>query len=1257
MGCKSKMIGIHKNIAIVSWNANTMSNKINELKNLIVELKHPEIVCLQSTKFKNNKKLHIPGYIEIRQVDNNNSLGLSIIIREDIKYKELSDLTFKALQTQSLEIFVQQKSFILINTYFRPWLGYKRAEIEKLFDNKNCIWVGDFNASSPQWCTTGYNTAGKLIEEVTLEHGHMIMNTGEPTRIGYLNQRDTAIDLCIISRDFSHPIIEWTTHNDSLGSDHLPCITKIIGIEQHRMDEKSTLNLNINKIKWDKFRDILKNSQIDEQSTTDAYAKKITNELITAAKWSIPDNKKHKPLLTPKLKRTYWWNDKCAEAVTDRKKALQLYRTKRDQDSLNRYKTTRNKATALIRRTKQNSWDLFVQNMTIETKQRQVWGQINSLRGTKKPIDKSSPIEYENKIAITDTDKAEMLGKYFQNISSNNNHNAKFLKHKTNYENINKNLFQKQKLSEVEEYYNKPFNIKELESAIESKKNSSPGEDGISYEMIKQAPLSFKNQILNMFNKIWLTGEVPKCFKEAIIVAIPKEGKSKQLVSSYRPISLTSHLGKTLETIINNRLVYHLESKNLISNSQAGFRKGRQTIDQIVLLDNDVSSAKKQKKAVGAVFIDLKKAYDTMWKGAVLKNLNEMDIRGNMFNYILSFGQDREFKVKVGNAMSSTKIQENGTPQGSVISPTLFNIAINNLSKKIKDPNITISQYADDCAIWKTWGKGKLNVLARQLGKETDNIIQYLEKLGLKCNTTKTKAILFNKKTEITIPTKNNNIITSSEATFLGVIFDKNLTYKKHILNNSMKAYRSLNLMQAVSFGNTKASFKTRKVIYKNLIEAQLGYGQEVYDQGSKLGLKKLDKIQASSLRIMTNSRRNTAITAMQVATGIEPLDLRRKKMKAKYWARVTYNINNPTRNIFGSKNKQNIRGEKISSLVISTKETVNKLNLKNSKKAKKSKIAPWLKTLPITDPYLSTEINKKDCNELISKQKALEHIDNRYNKHIKIYTDGSKKDDRVSIGINCDQLNINHSLRISDACSITTAELKAIEVAVLELKKRCPLNKNTVILTDSLSAIESINSNKNKNSRTDITENIATDIKEIQTAFNTTVEICWIPAHCGIPGNEKADQLAKSGLTNNIDLVTGLGLSDIYAKIEKLIKQQWQQRWDGNKGKLTHTLMPTVGKKEKLSFKAEQKAVTALRLNGTMYKGMKKQCPYCGIELNTKHIILECAATGHYREKIRTALKGDRTPLTIETILNPCAPTTVQTILNSITKAFKGHI
>ena len=119
---------------------------------------------------------------------------------------------------------------------------------------------------------------------------------------------------------------------------------------------------------------------------------------------------------------------------------------------------------------------------------------------------------------------------------------------------------------------------------MQGKKNTAPGADTISYEMLKQLPPSSKAELLNLINLSWVVGELPSDWKVASIIPIKKPHKDKTNPSSYRPISLTPASCKIMETIIAFRLNSHIERNNLISNSQSGFRKHRSTMDQLVSL-------------------------------------------------------------------------------------------------------------------------------------------------------------------------------------------------------------------------------------------------------------------------------------------------------------------------------------------------------------------------------------------------------------------------------------------------------------------------------------------------------------------------------------------------------------------------------------------------------------------------------------------------------------------------------------------------
>ena len=153
-----------------------------------------------------------------------------------------------------------------------------------------------------------------------------------------------------------------------------------------------------------------------------------------------------------------------------------------------------------------------------------------------------------------------------------------------------------------DEDYNNPSKLSELTDAIKISNGTATGPNEIHYQMLKHLPENALVTILPIFSDIWKTGKFPESWRLDTIIPIPKPGKNPAEPTNYRPIALTSCLCKTLERMINKRLVWYLESNNLITPIQSGFRSERSTNDHLIRLETFIRDAFVNREHVVAVF-------------------------------------------------------------------------------------------------------------------------------------------------------------------------------------------------------------------------------------------------------------------------------------------------------------------------------------------------------------------------------------------------------------------------------------------------------------------------------------------------------------------------------------------------------------------------------------------------------------------------------------------------------------------------------
>ena len=347
----------------------------------------------------------------------------------------------------------------------------------------------------------------------------------------------------------------------------------------------------------------------------------------------------------------------------------------------------------------------------------------------------------------------------------------------------------------------------ELDNAIAHRQDTSPGEDQISFSMVKHSPNTLKTYILHLINQSWDEMTLPKSWKQANIAAIPKPAQD-----AFRPISLLSCISKIMESMVVQRIT---SSARPFHPNLLGFRKGVGTEDAIASLISHISSAKNAKshRKVTTVFLDLEKAFELANKEAIIQAMINAGLGGKLLGWCRDFLTNRQARVEFQGAHSQYHTFQNGTPQGSPLSPTLFNFLIDDILKNTQLPLMThMFAYADDLVIVST----KDSILNCQ--KALNSLKNVTDILGLKFSTTKTKAICFQKGTpDSQLKLSDEAIEWVSEYKYLGVIIDKNLNFSSHIKYTAKRVRRRLNAMRAISGIPGGANSKVLKKYTKQL--------------------------------------------------------------------------------------------------------------------------------------------------------------------------------------------------------------------------------------------------------------------------------------------------------------------------------------------------------------------------------------------------------------------------------------------------------
>lgn len=283
-----------------------------------------------------------------------------------------------------------------------------------------------------------------------------------------------------------------------------------------------------------------------------------------------------------------------------------------------------------------------------------------------------------------------------------------------------------------------PISRAEVYAAI-TKLNTpfAPGPDGITNRVIANFDDSSIAALTDYMNRVWDRGKLPSAWKHALVTLIPK-----LKLENLRPISLTSCLGKLLEHVVLSRLHQHMEERQLFPHTMVGFRPGLSTQDVTLQLQHEIIDNPEASPLDAG--LDLTKAFDCVSHAAILNNLNDLHVGVKTYTYIADFLPQRTTQLNIqGLKSDSISLGSRGAPQGSVLSPFLFNVAMLGLPPLLDQiPNIRHSLYADDITVWTVGGSDA--EIQERLQAAADVVHTYVHDRGLACSPQKSEILLYN---------------------------------------------------------------------------------------------------------------------------------------------------------------------------------------------------------------------------------------------------------------------------------------------------------------------------------------------------------------------------------------------------------------------------------------------------------------------------------------------------------------------------------
>ena len=837
---------------MASLNVNSLIPKIDEIR-LLVENKKIDILVVNETKINDkveDQLIAIDDFSLKRCDRNRNGGGVALYVKNTVNFKPREDFPNKSLELVCIEVEPKNSLPFIILGWYRPPNSPVSCfecleENLRYFDgeNKEMILLGDTNCDFSDFSTTDANLSyiSHLRELYDLFGMSQVIK--EHTRVTV--ETSTLIDHIATTNQSN--IADSGVFKTCL-SDHylIYCVRKLHGGVKREHKYITSRQLK----NFDKTAFLSDLSEVDWEGLV-SQARDIDEAVNGWTRMFSLILEKHAPTLHRRVsdKFTPWLNSSYFKLVKTRDK-LKIKAVRSNSKLLMQsYRQIRNKANNLNRQLKR---EYFSEKITqFQGDLKKTWKTINQIINKKSSTTfvASLKVDGEN---ISDSAKiASSMNEFFCTIGDRL---SKKIPDKPNPLLSNEYSIDRPSSSFA---FSAIMTDKLIASLNKMKTSHGSGNDGIASFFLKIALPIIKGSLCDLFNLSLFSGKFPDCWKIARVAPIFKSGQRDDR-SNYRPISVLPLISRLFEKLLYDQFYDYLNTNKLIYRHQSGFRSLHSVVTCLMKNTNDWYLNIDKGEYTGLIFIDLKKAFDTVDHNILLQKLAKYSVNGLEHDWFASYLNNRKQFCKVNGVSSSISDINCGVPQGSCLGPLLFLIYINDLPFSLEKAHV--SMYADDTTI--SHSSMSLADLQHDLNWDISNLQDWLHGNNLSLNVVKTQSLIVGSGPNIrkiqsqpdaqpAFVINNDNIEIVSSFKYLGVQVDNQLKWDDHIDMVKKKALQALGL---VKYSKKYLSSEVLAKMYRGLVEPHLSYCCSVWGNCSKRKIDSLQKVQNRAARIVMNS-------------------------------------------------------------------------------------------------------------------------------------------------------------------------------------------------------------------------------------------------------------------------------------------------------------------------------------------------------------------------------------------------------------------